>query len=74
MHIANSAQEEINESFERIDENGDRSISFDEYARLMLEIVPVLSEVALRASFDAIDKDHDGDVSPEEFRAWCVAR
>ena len=45
MHIANFAREEIDESFERIDENGDRSISFDEYARLMLEIVPALSEV-----------------------------
>ena len=71
MHIANFAQEEIDESFERIDENGDRSISFDEYARLMLEIVPVLSEVALRVSFDAIDQDQDGCVSLEEFRTWC---
>ena len=71
MHIANFAQVEIDESFERIDENGDRSISFDEYARLMLEIVPVLSEVALRVSFDAIDQDQDGCVSLEEFRAWC---
>ena len=71
MHIANLAREEIDESFERIDENGDRSISFDEYARLMLEIVQDRPESALRASFDAIDKDQDGRVSLEEFRAWC---
>ena len=38
MHIANFAQAEIDEMFERIDENGDRCISFDEYARLMIEI------------------------------------
>jgi Ca2+-binding EF-hand superfamily protein len=71
MHIANFAQAEIDESFERIDENGDRSISFEEYARLMLEIVHDRPESALRASFDAIDKDQDGRVSLEEFRAWC---
>ena len=71
MHIANFAQAEIDESFERIDENGDRSISFDEYARLMLEIVCDRPESSLRASFDAIDKDQDGRVSLEEFRAWC---
>jgi Ca2+-binding EF-hand superfamily protein len=71
MHIANFAQAEIDESFERIDENGDRSISFDEYVRLMLEIVHDRPESELRASFDAIDKDHDGCVSLDEFRAWC---
>ena len=71
MHFANFAQAEIDESFERIDENGDRSISFDEYSRLMLEIVHDRPESELRASFDAIDKDQDGRVSLEEFRAWC---
>jgi len=29
MQIANFAQDEIEETFARIDENGDRSISFD---------------------------------------------
>ena len=48
MHIANFAREEIDESFERIDENGDRSISFDEYARLMLEIVSPASMPSTR--------------------------
>jgi Ca2+-binding EF-hand superfamily protein len=71
MHIANFAQDEIDESFERLDENGDHSISFEEFARLMHEIDHARPESTLRASFDAIDKDHDGHVSLEEFRVWC---
>ena len=38
MQIANFAQDEIEETFARIDENGDRRISFGEFARLMLEM------------------------------------
>lgn len=71
MEIANFAQDEIEESFERIDENGDRSISFGEFSRLMLDLDHARPESALRVSFDAIDKDHDGRVSFDEFRAWC---
>ena len=71
MQVAKIVQDEIDESFERIDQNGDRSISFDEFARIMLEIDHARTESALRASFKAIDKDHDGWVSADEFRAWC---
>ena len=71
MQVAKIVQDEIDESFERIDQNGDRSISFDEFARIMLEIDHARTESALRASFEAIDKDHDGWVSADEFRAWC---
>ena len=71
MQIANFAQDEIEETFARIDENGDRRISFGEFARLMLEMDHARSESALQASFDAIDTDHDGYLSFDEFRAWC---
>jgi hypothetical protein len=71
MQIANLAQDEIEETFARIDENGDHSISFDEFARLMLDMDHARSQSALRASFDAIDTNHDGCVSLDEFRAWC---
>jgi calcium-binding protein CML len=65
------AKEEIDESFDRIDGNGDGSISFGEFATLMLAIDHTKPESALRASFATIDKDHDGCVSLAEFRAWC---
>jgi Ca2+-binding EF-hand superfamily protein len=71
MQVADFVQDEIEEMFDRIDENGDRSISFEEFASLMLEMDRAKSESALRVSFEAIDKDHDGQVSFDEFRAWC---
>lgn len=66
-----TAKDDIDEMFERVDENGDRRISFDEYASLMLEIDHTRSACELHASFDKIDTDRDGWVSPAEFRAWC---
>lgn len=71
MQITKIAQDEIDASFKRIDENGDRSISFEEFASLLLEMDHAQSESALRARFDVIDKDHDGYVSIDEFRVWC---
>ena len=71
MPIANFAQDEIEEMFERIDDDGDRYISFEEFSRLMLEIDHARPESALRVSFDTIDANHDGRVNFDEFRAWC---
>lgn len=63
--------DEIEETFDRIDEDGDRRISFEEFASLMLNMDHTTPEAALRASFAAIDTDHDGSVTFGEFRAWC---
>lgn len=62
---------EIEETLDRIDEDRDRSISFDEFKRLMLDIDHTRPLSALRARFAAMDLDRDGKVSYEEFRAWC---
>ena len=71
MEPVTFAKDEIDESFDRIDESGDRSISFEEFSTLMLAIDHTKPESALRASFASIDKDHDGRVSLAEFRQWC---
>ena len=70
MQIASFLRDEAEEMFDRLDENGDRVISFDEYAELLLEMDHTTSEADLRSGFDAIDKDHDGLVSFDEFYAW----
>jgi Ca2+-binding EF-hand superfamily protein len=63
--------DEIEESFERIDENGNCSIEFEEFVSLMLEMDHTKADSALRVQFDAIDSNRDGRVSRDEFRAWC---
>jgi Ca2+-binding EF-hand superfamily protein len=70
MQLANGVQDEIEEMFARIDKDGDRNISFEEFASLMREMDRARPESALRVSFDTIDSDHDGSVSFDEFRAW----
>ena len=71
MQPIQSATKDIEEIFERIDTNGDRRISFDEFATIMLEMDHTRSEGDLRVHFDRIDTDRDGCVSLDEFRAWC---
>jgi Ca2+-binding EF-hand superfamily protein len=70
MHAASAIFDEAEETFDRIDQNGDGFISFEEFAALMLEIDHTRSASALRASFDAIDTSREGRVSFRELRAW----
>jgi Ca2+-binding EF-hand superfamily protein len=71
MQIANFAQDEIEETFARLDKDGDRSIDIEEFMALMLELDRYTSPTEMRARFDAIDQDRDGRVTFDEFRAWC---
>ncbi len=69
MQIATIANDEI-EEFDRIDGNGDRSITFEEFSRLMLEMDHAKPATELRACFNTIDLDRDGRVDLEDFRRW----
>ena len=73
MQYADPELDEIEASFERLDENGSRSIEFEEFVGFMREIDHTRPDGALRVQFDAIDSDRDGRVSLEEFRAWCAS-
>jgi Ca2+-binding EF-hand superfamily protein len=70
MPAATAVLDEIQEMFDRIDEDGDGSISFAEFTSLMLELDHQRTGAALRESFAAIDSDGDGRVSLGEFSAW----
>ena len=70
--IATAIQDEIDETFERIDENGDRRISYEEFAGLLQHIDHTRKPAAMQREFDAIDADGDGLVTPAEFQAWLL--
>ena len=72
MQIASYVKAEVEEMFDRIDENGDRSISFDEFAALLRKMNHDRSDTELWASFNAVDTDRDGLVSFDEFCAWVT--
>jgi Ca2+-binding EF-hand superfamily protein len=72
VHIANLVKDEDRENFDRLDEDGDGSITFEEFSRLMLEMDHTREKTQLRASFNAIDTNRDGRVSFEEFCAWVT--
>ena len=71
MEYADPVLDEIEETFQRIDRNGDKTIDFHEFASLMLRMDHTRSAATLRQQFDGIDTDRDGRVRFEEFRAWC---
>jgi Ca2+-binding EF-hand superfamily protein len=72
MKIANAVQDEMDEMFDRIDDDGDRYISFEEFARLMIGMDHSKSPASVRPIFDTIDSDRDGRVSFDEFRTWIL--
>jgi Ca2+-binding EF-hand superfamily protein len=72
MQVASFVKDEIEEMFDRIDTDGDRNISFDEFSDLMRDMDRSQSTAQLQASFDAIDSDRDGFVSFDEFCAWII--
>jgi Ca2+-binding EF-hand superfamily protein len=70
MQIASFVMDEMAEMFDRIDADGDRSISFAEFSRLMRNIDHSRSNEDLRKDFRLIDLDQDDQVSFDEFCTW----
>jgi Ca2+-binding EF-hand superfamily protein len=70
MPFIDYMQDELEETFDLIDTDGDRNIAIGEFRSLMLELDERRTDGAILASFATIDVNHDGRISFEEFRAW----
>ena len=61
---------ELRETFDFNDTDRDGALSFEEFARMMLELDPVMSTDEARIGFAEVDADHNGAISFDEFVAW----
>jgi Ca2+-binding EF-hand superfamily protein len=65
---------EIEELFDRCDEDGDHLIGLDEFKGLMLEMGDLGNDTSLRVAFSAVDANRDGHISFGELRTWWKSR
>ena len=72
MQIACCLSHEVEETFDSIDTDRDRSITFEEFVALMHEMDSTRTEAEVRRGFDIIDSNRDGRVSFDEFQAWML--
>jgi Ca2+-binding EF-hand superfamily protein len=70
MRSTDSLQNELERKFDRVDGNGDGSVSFAEFKGLMVELGDRSTDGALLTSFARIDSNLDGCISFDELSAW----
>lgn len=68
--LKNEQLNELRESFNFNDANGDGKIEFNEFVRMLDGFDALGSEAEARVGFDTIDTDGDGMIDFEEFVAW----
>jgi calmodulin len=61
---------ELRETFDFNDTDQDGTLNFEEFARMMMDLDPVMAADEARIGFDEVDADHNGAISFEEFVAW----
>jgi len=66
--------EELRESFDACDTNGNGSLQFDEFVTMLDGLGAGMSEAELRVGFEEIDTDRDGRIDFEEFFDWWSDR
>lgn len=66
--------DELRESFDYNDANGDGKIEFREFVSLLEGLDALGSETEARVGFEVIDTDGDGVIDFDEFVAWWSER
>lgn len=68
--LTSSQLEELKQSFDTVDSNGDGWIVATEFVGLLQRLDPQLSRDECLLAFEATDADGDGSISFEEFMTW----
>ena len=72
MKITDDQIDDIEELFDRADEDQDDQISLTEFRGLMLSLDDRVHDTAIAIRFREVDTDHDGRISFTEFRSWWL--
>ena len=63
-------REELRETFDSFDRDGDGTISIEEFGRLLKLLGAGMKPAELRIGFRELDRDGSGAIGFEEFYAW----
>jgi Ca2+-binding EF-hand superfamily protein len=72
VKLTEEQREELLETFEYNDLDGDGKIEHDEFVQMLAELEWEISAREARVGFDEIDTNDDGLIDFEEFAAWWV--
>jgi len=65
--------DELRETFDYNDRDGDGLIELDEFAAMLDELEADVSEAETRVGFHEIDTNQDGKIDFDEFVAWWTS-
>ena len=68
--LTSTQLEELKQSFDTVDSNGDGWIVASEFVGLLQQLDPQLSRDECLLAFEGTDADGDGSISFEEFMTW----
>jgi Ca2+-binding EF-hand superfamily protein len=72
MKRADDRFDDIEELFDRADEDSDDQISLTEFRGLMFTLDREMRDDAVASNFLEIDSNHDGRIGFGEFRSWWL--
>jgi hypothetical protein len=73
MNQGTEARDLLRDVFNKIDKNSNGFLDFNEAAAVLKEIGQPADETELKKFFDAVDANHDGQISFDELYAWFTS-
>ncbi|HEU4529632.1 MAG TPA: EF-hand domain-containing protein [Steroidobacteraceae bacterium] len=70
IHPGKEEEGKLRETFRYNDPDNTGELTREEFMRFMTDFDPEMSEEECEIGFEEIDRDRDGKITFEEFRAW----